>query len=75
MKTRITELLGIDYPILQGGMFCAATPELAAAVSNAGGMGILSSAMYPELEEFRAALKETRALTERPIGVNMSFLP
>lgn len=75
MKTRITELLGITYPVLQGGMFYVSTPELVAAVSNAGGMGILSSAMYPEPEAFRAALKATRALTDRPIGVNMSFLP
>lgn len=75
MKTRITELLGITYPVLQGGMFYVSTPELVAAVSNAGGMGILSSAMYPEIEALRAALEKTRALTDRPIGVNMSFLP
>lgn len=74
MKTRITELLGIDYPILQGGMFYVSTPELVAAVSNAGGMGFLSSAMYPEPEAFQDALQKTRALTDRPIGVNMSFL-
>ncbi|WP_329886968.1 nitronate monooxygenase [Pseudoramibacter faecis] len=75
MKTRITELLGIDYPILQGGMFYVSTPELVAAVSNAGGMGFLSSAMYPKAEAFQNALQKTRALTDRPIGVNMSFLP
>jgi NAD(P)H-dependent flavin oxidoreductase YrpB (nitropropane dioxygenase family) len=75
MKTRITDLLGIDYPILQGGMFYVSTPELVAAVSNAGGMGILSSAMYPRMADLRAALEKTRALSDKPIGVNLSFLP
>lgn len=75
MKTRITDLLGIDYPILQGGMFYVSTPELVAAVSNAGGMGILSSAMYPRIADLRAALEKIRALTDKPIGVNLSFLP
>lgn len=71
MMTRITGLLGISYPILQGGLQHLAVPGLCAAVSNAGGLGQLSAAVYRKAEEFAEAIQETRALTERPFGVNV----
>lgn len=70
MKTRVTELLKIDYPIVMGGMAWAGTPKLAAAVSEAGGLGVIGSgAMNPD--ELREAINETRKLTEKPFGVNI----
>jgi len=70
MKTRVTELLGIEYPILMGGMAWAGTPKLAAAVSEAGALGIIGSgAMKPE--DLRKAIDEIRKLTNRPFGVNV----
>ena len=75
LKTRITEMLGIEYPILQGGMMWISTPELAAAVSNAGGFGIITSADLASGEELRAQVRRTRELTDRPFGVNLSLFP
>jgi NAD(P)H-dependent flavin oxidoreductase YrpB (nitropropane dioxygenase family) len=72
MKTKITELFGIKYPIIQAGMNYAAHPPLVAAVSNAGGLGILGAlSMRPE--ELRQAIHKIRSLTSKPFGVN--FLP
>ena len=72
MKTRISELLGIKYPIIQSGMNYVAYPSLVAAVSNAGGLGILgASAMNPD--DLRKNIKQTRELTDKPFGVN--FMP
>lgn len=75
-RTRICDILGIDYPILQGGMLWLATAELAAAVSNAGGLGIISPLAGMEkggdpAENFECQLDRTRSLTERPFGVNI----
>lgn len=75
MKTRITELFGIEYPVIQGGMQNIATPELAAAVSNAGGLGTINTTIYPTPEEFHEAVKKTKSLTDKPFCVNMSLLP
>ncbi len=75
MKTRITELLGIKYPIIQGGMQWLSRAELAAAVSNAGGLGIITAATHPGKEELVEEIRRTRALTDRPFGVNISMLP
>lgn len=75
MKTRITELLGIEYPIIQGGMQHLGVPELAAAVSNAGGLGTINVTVFPELDEFRAALEKMKSLTDKPFCVNISLLP
>jgi NADH:quinone reductase (non-electrogenic) len=75
MKTRLTELLGIEYPIIQGGMQNLGVPALAAAVSNAGGCGTINRTVYTNNEEFRNALRETRALTDKPFIVNISLLP
>lgn len=74
-KTRMTKLLGIKHPIMQGGMQNVATPELAAAVSNAGGLGTTNVSMFPNLDEFRAALKKIRSLTNNPFAINISLLP
>lgn len=75
MKTRITELFGIEYPIICGGMLWLATPELCAAISNAGGLGNITAGNYDSGEDFRAAIQKTRELTKKPIGVNITLLP
>jgi len=72
IKTRITEMLGIKYPIIQSGMGHAAFPPLVAAVCNAGGLGILGAQAF-RAEEVKEAIKQIRDLTDRPFGVN--FLP
>lgn len=73
MKTRITELLQIEYPIIQGGMAWVAEHSLAAAVSNAGGLGIIGAANAPA-EWVREEIHKARELTDRPIGVNVMLL-
>jgi nitronate monooxygenase len=74
-ETRITQILGIEYPIMQGGMQNLGSPALAAAVSNAGGLGTINITMYPDLDDFRAALKETKRRTSKPFAINISLLP
>lgn len=73
MKTRITELLGIEYPIIQGGMAWVAEHNLAAAVSNAGGLGIIGAASAPA-EVVREEIKKCKELTDKPFGVNVMLL-
>ncbi|MFC1874179.1 NAD(P)H-dependent flavin oxidoreductase [Chloroflexota bacterium] len=75
MKTRITELLGITYPIICGGMRWLAKPQLCAAISNAGGLGNLTSGNYNSGDEFRRAINEVRKLTDKPFDVNITFMP
>ncbi|HKU39793.1 MAG TPA: nitronate monooxygenase family protein [Polyangiales bacterium] len=75
MKTRITELLGIRYPIIQGGMQWVGTAELASAVSNAGGLGILTALTQPTPDALRAEIARCRGMTDRPFGVNLTILP
>lgn len=75
MKTRITELLGIKYPVIQGGMQWLSRAELAAAVSNAGGLGIITAATQAGKEELVGEIRKTRSLTDKPFGVNISMLP
>ncbi|NDZ14615.1 nitronate monooxygenase [Variovorax sp. WS11] len=75
MKTRITELLGIRYPIIQGGMQWVGRAELAAAVSNAGGLGILTALTQQTPEALREEIARTRTMTDRPFGVNLTILP
>ncbi|TFH42472.1 MAG: nitronate monooxygenase, partial [Chrysiogenales bacterium] len=75
MKTAITEMFGIEYPIICGAMMWLCTPKLCAAVSNAGGIGNLTAGNYPTEEEFRTAIRETRKLTDRPFMVNVTILP
>ncbi|BAV66580.1 nitronate monooxygenase family protein [Sphingobium cloacae] len=73
LNSRICGMLGIDYPIVLAGMGGASVPRLAAAVSNAGGLGVLGAAACPP-EQLRAWIRETRALTDRPFGVD-TLLP
>jgi enoyl-[acyl-carrier protein] reductase II len=73
MKTEVTELLGIQYPIIQGGMAWVAEHNLAAAVSNAGGLGIIAAANAP-CEYVRDEIRKTRELTDKPFGVNIMLL-
>lgn len=73
MKTRITELLGIEYPIIQGGMAWVAEYHLAAAVAEAGGLGLIGAASAPP-EIVREQIREAKKLTEKPVGVNIMLL-
>jgi NAD(P)H-dependent flavin oxidoreductase YrpB (nitropropane dioxygenase family) len=75
MKTRITEMLGIRYPIIQGGMQWVGRAELASAVSNAGGLGILTALTQPTPEALAAEIERCRSLTDQPFGVNLTILP
>lgn len=75
MKTRITELLGIEYPIVQGGMMWVGVAELAAAVSNAGGLGILTALTQPTPDDLRKEIARCREMTDKPFGVNLTILP
>ncbi len=75
MKTKITDLFGIRYPIICGGMLWLAVPELCAAISNAGGLGNITACNYNSGEELRAAIRRTRELTDKPFGVNITLLP
>lgn len=72
---RLCMLLGIEYPIIQGAMLWLARPELAAAVSEAGGLGMIAASNFPTGEELRAAIRITRSLTGKPFAVNLSLLP
>jgi len=74
-KTKITEMLGIEYPIIEGGMVRVGTGKLAAAVSNAGGLGIISSHDYPSKEQLRDEIGKTKNLTDKPFGINIGFWP
>ncbi len=75
MKTRITELLGIEYPIVQGGMMWVGTAELASAVSNAGGLGIVTALNQPTPEALMQEIARCREMTSKPFGVNVTILP
>jgi NAD(P)H-dependent flavin oxidoreductase YrpB (nitropropane dioxygenase family) len=74
-KTRVTELLGIEHPIVGGCMMHVSGPKFVAAISNAGALGMMASAMFPTQDEFRQAVRRARALTDRPFGVNLSLFP
>ncbi|MFT5580411.1 MAG: NAD(P)H-dependent flavin oxidoreductase YrpB (nitropropane dioxygenase family) [Paraglaciecola psychrophila] len=75
MKTRITELFGIEHPIIQGGMHFVGLAEMAAAVSNAGGLGIITGLTQGTPEKLAAEIERCRAMTDKPFGVNLTFLP
>jgi nitronate monooxygenase len=75
INTRFTDLVGIDYPIVQGGMMWVGRAELAAAVSNAGGLGILTALTQPTPDDLRREIDRCRAMTDRPFGVNLTILP
>ena len=71
MKTKLTEMFGIEYPIVQSGMQWLAVPQLAAAVCNAGGIGTINVTCWPTLDEFADALDEMNSLTNKPYIVNI----
>jgi nitronate monooxygenase len=75
MKTKITELLGIKYPIVQGGMHYVGFAELAAAVSNAGGLGTITGLTQKTADDLRQEIRKCRTLTDKPFAVNLTFLP
>lgn len=75
MKTRVTELLGIKAPIVQGGMQWVGRAELAAAVSNAGGLGVLTALTQPSPDHLRKEIERCRSMTDKPFGVNLTILP
>jgi NAD(P)H-dependent flavin oxidoreductase YrpB (nitropropane dioxygenase family) len=75
IKTRFSDLLGIEYPIVQGGMMWVGRAELAAAVSNAGGLGILTALTQPTPDDLRREIDRCRSMTDKPFGVNLTILP
>ncbi|MBK9607178.1 MAG: nitronate monooxygenase [Betaproteobacteria bacterium] len=75
MKTRITELFNIEHPIIQGGMHYVGFAELAAAVSNAGGLGIITGLTQRTPELLANEIRRCREMTDKPFGVNLTFLP
>ncbi|MEY2943612.1 MAG: hypothetical protein RLY97_1626 [Pseudomonadota bacterium] len=75
IKTRVTEMLGIKHPIIQGGMQGVGYAELASAVSNAGGLGLLTALTQPSPEALRAEIERCRSMTDQPFGVNITVLP
>jgi NAD(P)H-dependent flavin oxidoreductase YrpB (nitropropane dioxygenase family) len=75
LKTRITQLLGIQHPIIQGGMHFVGFAELAAAVSNAGGLGIITGLTQRTPEKLKLEIARCHGMTDKPFGVNLTFLP
>ncbi|MDO9334881.1 MAG: nitronate monooxygenase family protein [Caulobacter sp.] len=75
MKTRITELFGIEHPIIQGGMHFVGFAEMAAAVSNAGGLGIITGLTQRTPEDLANEIARCKEMTDKPFGVNLTFLP
>lgn len=74
-KTRITEMFGVETPILMGGMTGVGYGELVAAVANAGALGFITAHMFPTGEALLAEIEKTRSLTDKPFGVNLTLLP
>ena len=74
-KTRITEMLEIQHPIVQGGMMNVGYAEMAAAVSNAGGLGIITALSQPSPQALREEIERTKSMTDKPFGVNMTVFP
>ena len=75
MKTRITEMFGIEHPIIQGGMHYVGLAEMAAAVSNAGGLGIITGLTQGTPEKLANEIARCKDMTDKPFGVNLTFLP
>lgn len=75
MKSKICDMLGIQHPIMQGGIQWLATPEFCAAVSNAGGLGTLNSSLFASKAELLGGIAKVRSLTDKPFAVNISMLP
>lgn len=75
IRTRFTELMGIEKPIVQGGMMWVGRAEMAAAVSNAGGLGLITALTQPTPDDLRREIDRCRTLTDKPFGVNLTILP
>jgi nitronate monooxygenase len=75
LRTRFTTLAGIEHPVVQGGMMWVGRAELAAAVSNAGGLGILTALTQPTPDDLRREIDRCRSMTDKPFGVNLTILP
>eukprot|EP00392_Amoebophrya_sp_AT5.2_P017026 g17341.t1 len=75
LKTRFTELMGVEYPLMQGGMHYVGYAELAAAVSEAGGLGTITALTQPSPEALRAEIRKAQKLTKKPLAVNLTLLP
>ena len=75
MKTRITEMFDIEHPIIQGGMHFVGFAELVAAVSNAGGLGIITALTQPTPEDLAKEITRCHEMTDKPFGVNLTFIP
>ena len=75
LKTRITDLFGIEHPVIQGGMQWVGYAELVSAVSNAGALGILTALTQPTPEDLAKEIERTREMTDKPFGVNLTVLP
>lgn len=75
IKTRVTEMLGIEYPIIQGSMQYMSLAELASEVSNAGGLGLIPSMAFKNVDELRAEIHKMKELTDKPYGFNISLVP
>ena len=75
LKTRITDLFGIEHPVIQGGMQWVGYAELVSAVSNAGALGILTALTQPTPEDLAKEIDRTREMTDKPFGVNLTVLP
>lgn len=74
-RTRFTELVGVRHPVMQGGMMWVGRAEMASAVSNAGGLGVLTALTYPTPDDLRREIDRCRAMTDKPFGVNLTILP
>lgn len=74
-KTRITEMLGIEHPIVQGGMQAVGTADMASAVSNAGGLGLITALTQPTPQALRDEIERCRSMTDKPFGVNLTVFP
>ena len=75
LKTPITEMFGIERPIVQGGLMWIAKAELAAGVGNAGGIGFMTALTFPDAEALRAEIRKCKEMTDQPFGINLTFLP
>lgn len=74
-RTRVTEMLGIKYPLVGGTMMWVSTPEFVASISNAGGLGVLASAIYQSAQSLAEAVDRIRDLTDKPFAVNLNLFP
>ncbi len=74
-KTRLTELFGIEYPIIQGGMMRLATADFIGAVSDAGALGVMTALSHPSPEALTKEIERLRSITDKPFGVNLTLLP